>query len=108
MTAAHSRPSDTLQASRPIVLFDGACPLCRREIAHYRRLTGAETVDWIDLAAPNLEIPDKSITRAMAMARMHVRDRNGRWHTGAWAFAELWSHLKGYRGLSRLGPVNPI
>ena len=87
---------------RPLVLFDGGCPLCRREIAHYQRLANAETIDWFDLATPGLEIPDKRITREMAMARMHVRDRDGRWHTGARAFAELWSHLNHYRHLSKL------
>jgi predicted DCC family thiol-disulfide oxidoreductase YuxK len=30
-----------------------------------------------------------------------VRDRDGNWQTGAWAFAELWSHLPGYTLLAR-------
>jgi predicted DCC family thiol-disulfide oxidoreductase YuxK len=34
------------------------------------------------------------------MARMHVRDASGNWHTGAWAFAEMWSHLPVYRRLA--------
>ena len=27
---------------RPMVFYDGGCPLCRREIAHYRRIDSAE------------------------------------------------------------------
>lgn len=82
---------------RPVVLFDGGCPLCAREIAHYRRLDGAQRIAWIDIAGtPDLE-QRYGIRRDQAMQRLHVRDRHGRWLTGAWAFAELWSHLPGYR-----------
>jgi predicted DCC family thiol-disulfide oxidoreductase YuxK len=34
------------------------------------------------------------------MRRFHVRTANGAWLTGAYAFAELWSHLRGYRLLA--------
>lgn len=83
--------------AQPVVLFDGGCPLCAREIAHYRRLDGAERLAWIDIGrVPDLE-QRYGIRPGDAMQRFHVRDRHGRWLTGAWAFAELWSHLPGYR-----------
>ncbi len=92
------------QASRrqhPVVLYDGGCPMCGREIAHYRRLRGAERLRWVDIAAtPDLET-HFGITRVAAMARFHVRDPAGRWQTGAPAFVELWRHLPGYRQLAR-------
>jgi predicted DCC family thiol-disulfide oxidoreductase YuxK len=88
-------------ATRPLVLFDGACPMCRREIAHYQRVRGGNGIEWIDLAPlPDGPVID-DVDRATAMARMHVRDANGRWHTGAAAFVELWRHLSGYRWLAR-------
>ena len=108
MRTKTTTPYTPPHSARPLVLFDGACPLCRREISHYRRLAGAESIDWFDLADPNMEIPDNGITRETAMARMHVRDRNGKWHTGAWAFAELWSHLNHYRHLSRLARISRL
>ena len=33
---------------RPMVFYDGGCPLCRREIAHYRRIDSAERLRWVD------------------------------------------------------------
>ena len=87
---------------RPLVLFDGGCPLCSREIRHYRRLRGADGVDWLDISRDDTPLPVDGIDRATAMARFHVRGRDGRWHQGAFGFAELWSHLRGYRHLSRL------
>lgn len=86
----------------PTVLYDGGCPLCRREIEHYRRLPGADGVAWVDITRhPTLEA-DFGLSRETAMARFHVRRPDGVWVTGAWAFAELWSHLDRYRFLAKL------
>ena len=83
------------------VFYDGACPLCRREIAHYRRLRGADRLAWIDIARANAPLATYGLSRERAMARFHVRDAAGRWQTGAYGFAELWSHLPAYRWLAR-------
>ena len=86
---------------RLTVFFDGQCPLCRREIAHYRRRKGSETIDWIDITRDPERLTTHGLGFDAAMARFHVRDGTGRWHTGAAAFAELWSQLSGYRWLAR-------
>lgn len=82
------------------VFYDGACPLCRREIAHYRRLRGADRLAWIDIAGVNAPLATYGLSREGAMARFHVLDAAGRWQTGAFGFAELWSHLPAYRWLA--------
>ena len=84
------------------VFYDGACPLCRREIAHYRRLRGADRLDWVDIARDDAALRDHGLRREQAMARMHVLDATGRWQTGVWAFVELWSYLPGYHWLARI------
>jgi predicted DCC family thiol-disulfide oxidoreductase YuxK len=87
--------------AKPVVLFDGACPLCRREVAHYRRLRGAERLHWVDIVqTPDLEARF-GVARDVAMARFHVRDGAGQWQTGAHGFVEVWRHLTGYRWLAR-------
>mgnify|MGYP000446977673 CR=1 FL=1 len=35
-------------SGRPLVFYDGSCPLCRREIAHYRRQDRAGALGWVD------------------------------------------------------------
>jgi predicted DCC family thiol-disulfide oxidoreductase YuxK len=94
--------SEPSTSSKPIVFFDGDCPLCRREIAHYRRLRGADGLVWVDVASEHAELERFGLDHAAAMARFHVRDRDERWQTGAWGFVELWSHLPAYRWLARL------
>lgn len=98
--------------SRPVVLFDGACPMCGREIAHYRRLRNSGRIDWVDISSEKRLRERFGIIPADAMARFHVRDGAGRWHVGASGFVELWSHLPGYRLpaaiVSRLKLVGPM
>jgi len=88
--------------ARPVVLYDGQCPLCSREIAHYRRRRGAERINWVDITRDEQVLAGLGISRTVAMSRFHVRDGAGQWRTGAAAFVLLWSQLPAYAWLARL------
>ncbi len=93
------------------VYFDGACPLCRREIGFYRRRRGAERIRWVDVGRSACEVVDDDLCRREALSRFHVRLADGRLVSGARAFAELWSQLPGWRALgrcARLPAVTPL
>lgn len=91
---------------RATVYYDGACPLCRREIGFYRACRGAETIDWVDVAT--VDRPAADLDRASALARFHVRSSDGRLVSGAVAFLELWRSLPGWRAAARLLSVPPL
>lgn len=85
------------------VYFDGACPLCQREIASYQRLQALQPVRWCDVAA---QPPDVAgLDQASALARFHVRDAQGRVFSGAAAFVQLWQRLPYWRHLAWLARV---
>lgn len=84
------------------VLYDGACPLCRREIGLYRGLRPDTPVCFADVSAAAAALP-QGTTRAQLLARFHVRDRDGRLLSGAQAFLALWSVLPGWRWLAAVG-----
>ena len=84
------------------VYYDGACPLCRREIAAYRRARGADRLDWVDASRCAPEALGEGLTSERAIARMHVRDEDGRLIEGAAAFAAIWRRLPGTRLLGRV------
>jgi len=84
------------------VLYDGACPLCRREIGIYRGLQSSTPVCFADVSDVAQPLPGGT-TREQLLARFHVRDADGRLLSGAQAFLALWAALPGWRWLARVG-----
>ena len=93
-------PDPAEQRLRPVVLFDGGCPMCSREIAIYRKQSASQALEWVDISRETNTEARYGIRHDAAMQRFHVRDRDGKWQTGAFGFAELWSHFPGWRMLS--------
>ncbi len=85
---------------KPVVFYDGGCPLCRREIQHYRRLDRLRRLRWVDITREPARVVRYGLTVEQAMRRFHVLDRFGCWQTGVSAFLELWSHLPYYRWMA--------
>ena len=95
--------TEPLDESPPLtVLYDGACPLCRREIGIYRGLRSNAPVCFADISDAAQPLPPGT-TRAQLLARFHVRGRDGRLLSGAQAFLALWAALPGWRWLARAG-----
>jgi predicted DCC family thiol-disulfide oxidoreductase YuxK len=102
----------TVNETLPLtVLYDGACPLCRREIGIYRGLQPLRSdapVCFADVSDPALPLPaalPPGTTREQLLARFHVRGRDGEWLSGAQAFLALWAALPGWRWLALAGRV---
>jgi predicted DCC family thiol-disulfide oxidoreductase YuxK len=83
------------------VFYDGACPLCRREIALYQRLAAGAPVAFVDVSQAEDGWPHV-LTRAQLLARLHVQQPDGSICSGAAAFVALWAVLPGWRGLAWL------
>lgn len=101
--SASPEPGTTLT-----VYFDGACPLCAREVAGYRREPGSEQCTWVDAASCAPAALGEDLGRDAALARMTVRRADGSLVHGARAFATLWLTLPRYRRLGRIASARPI
>ncbi|GGO83361.1 redox protein [Marinobacterium nitratireducens] len=88
--------------AKPIVFYDGSCPLCRREIGHYRRLDRACAVDWRDIHRNGAALDAAGITPDEAMRRLHALEAGGEISTGINAFLVIWRALPRYRWLAAL------
>ena len=100
-----SKPVNQLpvEQSAPLtVLYDGACPLCRREIGLYRGLQPNTPVCFADVSDAAVPLPS-GVTREQLLARFHVRGRGGELLSGAQAFLALWAALPGWRWLALAG-----
>ncbi len=87
-----------------LVWYDGACPLCRREIALMRRLDRRGRIAFIDLAGDNLATCPTD--RQSLLARFHASE-NGQLVSGAAAFAAMWRAIPILRplGLAARSPM---
>lgn len=88
---------DTETSARLTVFYDGSCPLCRREIAFYRRRRGGHGINWCDLGTMETEEVTPGLTRADAMKRFHARLPDGTLVAGGDAFRAIWRRLPLFR-----------
>ncbi|MBC6438820.1 MAG: DUF393 domain-containing protein [Rhodospirillales bacterium] len=94
---------------KPVTVFyDGACPLCAREIAFYRRQDGADAVRWVDVASTDPSSVVCGLDRETALARFHVLDSDGNLVSGGAAFTRLWLELPIFRSFARVLRVQPF
>ncbi len=86
------------------VYFDGSCPLCRAEIALYRRQAKGDALCFADASNPATPLGD-GLDRQRAMRRFHVRKKDGSLVSGAAAFVEVWKRLPQWRWAARAGSL---
>jgi predicted DCC family thiol-disulfide oxidoreductase YuxK len=90
---------------RPVAYYDGACPICAREIGLYRRQEGADRIRWVDIGTMN-DLPD--LSREQALARFTVRKADGSLVSGSSAFILIWKELPRFRWLAALSSSAPL
>ena len=86
------------------VLYDGSCPLCRREVGVYRGLPSSQPIAWQDVSEDGTQLPGNG-QRQTYMARFHVQQADGTLLSGAAAFVALWATLPGWRWLAKLAAL---
>ncbi len=91
------------------VYYDGACPMCAKEIAYYQKLDSANRVQWIDVAGPNPSCPI-GYDQATLLARFHVKELStDQVYHGAAGFTRLWRAMPGpWRQIGGLASIAPV
>jgi predicted DCC family thiol-disulfide oxidoreductase YuxK len=85
--------------------YDGLCPLCSREVAHYRRCAaGDPSVHFIDISDPAFDAAAHGLDTRRIHQVMHVREGE-QLLLGVDAFLAIWRRIPGHRWLSRLAAL---
>lgn len=101
-----SETSPEKSATQCTVYYDGACPLCQREINLYQQLDEAGSIRWHDVSAN--ETGSNDLTTSQAMARFHLRRPDGSLVSGARGFLEVMKTLPRLRWLGLALCVPPL
>ena len=88
------------ERTRLTVWYDGACPLCAREMRVMQRLDWRGAIDFVDVADPATGAACP-IDPAMLLARFDAEE-DGRLLSGVEAFAAMWSAIPLLRPLGLL------
>jgi predicted DCC family thiol-disulfide oxidoreductase YuxK len=84
------------------VWFDGACPLCRREIAQFRKLDRRGAIHFQDVSRSDASCP---LDPAELLARFHAQERGLPLVSGAAAFAAMWRAIPLLRPIGELARI---
>jgi predicted DCC family thiol-disulfide oxidoreductase YuxK len=89
-------PRQAPQAASAVALeayYDGACPICSREVAALRRLDRGGRIRFTDLAAPGFDASAVGIPWADLMDRIHARLPDGKVVEGVEVFRRIYAAL---------------
>ncbi|QLC24948.1 DUF393 domain-containing protein [Parasphingopyxis algicola] len=89
MTVQPPAGKGSVSTPRTTVWFDGACPLCAREIAWMKKLDRNGRLHFVDVSDEATPCP---IDRTALLERFHAEE-NGELLSGAAAFAAMWRQL---------------
>lgn len=89
-------------SKKTTMFYDGGCPLCSKEVAHYRRIDANDNVNWLDISTHPESLKQHDIAYTAAMKHLHVLNSKGEMLRGAYAFQALWQALPRYRVLAYL------
>lgn len=95
-------------SNAPTLYYDGACPVCAKEVSMYQRQKGACAVRWVDVARCSPQELGADLHRAQALQRLHFRLADGRLVHGVEAFAALWQTLPRWAWAGRLIGSRPM
>ncbi|MEA3639263.1 MAG: DUF393 domain-containing protein [Lamprobacter sp.] len=89
-------------STRLTTFYDGGCPLCSREIAHYRKIDQEERIHWVDITQEADRLASAGLDLSSAMRRLHAQEADGRLLSGVDAFVAIWQRLPGWHLLAGL------
>jgi predicted DCC family thiol-disulfide oxidoreductase YuxK len=87
------------------VWYDGACPLCVREIALMRRLDGRGAISFVDVTLESAACP---LERGLLLSRLHAKEPGGDVLSGAAAFAAMWREIPLLRPFGLAARLPPL
>lgn len=108
MLPSLSNPSLASPGKTLTVYFDGACPVCSKEIAYYQRQAGAQACDWVDASSCSEPALGPGLSREAALGRFHVRHADGSLTSGMAGFAAMWRVFPKTAWLGRIASFGPM
>ena len=95
---------EAIRAKEPVlsVYYDGLCPICVREMDHYRKYTKAYKIRFVDIAAADFNAQDEGLDGDKIHLKFHAKETGGEILEGVDAFLAIWEQLETFVVLQKL------
>ena len=97
------------------IFYDGNCPICKREINLYKKLSICESTNWFNVHSNQVALDKLKKSKEDCLKLLHVLDDNNKLFIGVDAFIIIWKKTKYFKYLAFLldyklikGPLNLI
>ena len=84
------------------IYYDGLCKVCSFEIEHYKKQTGAETIQFVDITQPEFKASELGLDPFLVHKYLHARTEDGQIVSGVETFRLIWQRLPKYQWAYRL------
>lgn len=90
------------------VYYDGLCQLCSREINHYKTMSGAHRISFVDITSAEFAAEAEGLDPVKIHESLHVKDSEGNLFIGVDAFVKIWAQLDSLKMLVPVASCGPI
>ena len=90
------------------VFYDGDCPLCTVVARWYLTATGADNLEFVNIASPGFDATAHSLDPLAVQRVIHALTPGGKVVCGLDALIAIWSELPDYRWRARLARLPGI
>ena len=90
------------------VFYDGDCPLCTVIARWYLTATGADNLEFVNIASPEFDAAAHSLDPLAVQRVIHALTPRGKVVCGLDALIAIWSELPDYRPRARLARIPGI
>lgn len=87
--------------NKPIVFFDGSCPICEKEIRHYKSIDHRQKLQWIDISIETPLLNRHGVSYDDAMRKLHVVNTHCEIKMGIDGFIVIWQQRPKYCFLAK-------
>jgi predicted DCC family thiol-disulfide oxidoreductase YuxK len=90
------------------VYYDGLCLLCSTEIDHYKKQSGSEKINFVDITSAHFDAVKENLDPYAVHKILHSRKNSGQLLVKLDAFRAIWEILPKYKWLYRLSEKKVI
>lgn len=90
------------------VFYDGLCIVCSSEINHYKKMKGADHIQFIDITSSAFSPEHENLDPFKVHKELHSKDETGQIFVGVDTFILIWSKIDKLKWLSKLAKKTPV